>query len=1626
MEGNKDKIMNMIKSKGLKLFMLSVVVFGFLFSIFNTTVDKVGAADVRDYSLYHRASEVATTFGNQMAPDVDNDGKSPWIEGGFNAGSAGGYLGYSRDLSEDDEGIMGWVTSRFSANTMDYDFKQLEMLGGSSKLTGQDGNRLLGYGLYGAKLQELGLVDSTDADGSGLGSIGRWFYSTALLVAYWFARIVPFIFETILKLLTIFNPFTFFFGIADGLSSVQIPIIKEVAEYISNIYMYVQRISIYVIVPVLIGITAISVFMFRGGPGKKVSRLFVRVFMIFAGIPLIGATYTSIIEDLSDNMDMSTSYVDYIIHTQLVDTENWVKNSRLAPPINNPIYVDYSSSSGEVKGSTVVSRDMVLEINQKGAGKSQLAHLNTDVGSSSDLNDMIDSSKAGEENTSINNSTMDLINRYKKGERFSASDFEGYVKAQLDKDDNISDEAIASMFDPNIKELSSDDYADLFRHKNKAVDKFEGIEWSIYNFGRLGIANNGSDQFTLVTRNGNISNKIGKGSVRDSMSLANTGMDDHYVGLSPLAMYNFLNTEFELNSMKVYSPKTSSSGWASNDYASVTKVNHGFSGFIFGVESLVLISISAFLGLMYAIGLIKVVIASIPRILSSVFGTAFGSMAMITKLLVSTIVLVVELIGSILLYQIFDMLILGVFRGVDNLIVTPSTLGIGIVNDIQAIVTIMLSLGVAYFGLKNRTALGKMMEEVTTDTITKLMGGLDNSLNEGNRFHNPQGVQQGAQDGTVLGDDGGVGTRGSGTYASKVAGGHDPDSKEGRGLMDAIRETRGQEEALKRAKGEDYVEPEKGELEKDALERYGAYKGAALKDEMANTLGGFATAASALGVAGLDGGETARLEDRERAERRGISDAQRGMGKYSAPETSGDTDSSVEKDIDEPTSLENHEAEMSTINQTPDGEILNGDIDESVAMDNDGGTLESDQDEYGSVMDSVGIGEEAVLNEDDAHADQQMLEAFGDDAEEINMDDATDHPPMDVLSDDYDGYVDDLGTAAMAQTEQAEHHVEQADKQEAMAERYQEIVDDLSAKDELTADEQSKLDQAKNNVEKHGNLAEQHRNQARTAGRKGMKLADKQRDAAKQRQKAVGVNEHGENQAESVQKAQKYAQAQKTLNTKKGKRDQMKRELDQMQRNNPTDKSGIKKKQSQLNALDRQIKSDESSVGKLEAQALDALPQDNFDEHDLHSMDQGQLDNYAQQHNLSPEQMGQRLIETPTREEYDQARLQAASDLAEMGSKVGSSRQETFNNQKTFAQQSIDSAFGGPIENEEQIPQQISDKSQQLNALKQKQVKDKEKVSGLRKLGADVEADRLENSMGTTASQIKQVDNDINRLKQDQRKVNQRKAYSSVMSGALQQNQRKFKQQQRKAKTANKMQRKVISQGGSVDSRLEKQSPRMQSKYSYNLQNDMKPGGKLETKAQRMRNMNVSTQEEYNQAYNEAYAEYNEADNQIKQVNRRIRRAEQHGRTKEVSDLKGQRVNLRRNLAKQERIAKAKTNELRKNVSGLYYEAGYEPKNKALGGRITGDISRISKVAQDFNKNSLMYNKIRRSVGGDISKLSNNERKQYEQIVKSVDTQRDQLKKAGIPTNMFENQANRSQLTKLLGEEWNLISRGKR
>ncbi|WP_440176476.1 hypothetical protein [Bacillus subtilis] len=125
--------------------------------------------------------------------------------------------------------------------------------------------------------------------------------------------------------------------------------------------------------------------------------------------------------------------------------------------------------------------------------------------------------------------------------------------------------------------------------------------------------------------------------------------------------------------------------------------------------------------------MISIALRSIPRILSGVFGTALGSIAFITKLLISTAVLIAQIIAMIFFYALSENLIMTILLNFSDLIDAGGEFfGSGVIFDfVGSFLTIAITAAMTFFMIKNKTVFNQMMEEVVSGAINRMMGALD-------------------------------------------------------------------------------------------------------------------------------------------------------------------------------------------------------------------------------------------------------------------------------------------------------------------------------------------------------------------------------------------------------------------------------------------------------------------------------------------------------------------------------------------------------------------------------------------------------------------------------------------------------------------------------------------------------------------------------------------------------------------------------------------------------------------------------------------------------------------------------------------------------------------------------------
>ena len=763
--------------------------------------EESGGGGVNNISMYQRASEVARNFATVLSPGSDIEPAMIQPGGEFNApvnaGAAGGFLGYAEYMS-DDSGIAGWLMSNYTASSGTITYDQLENIIPGEEGSGSFGNLTRGkenpyfqYAGYGEALTSMGLAKSLREQ--GMEYFGRVLATGIVMAVYLVANAAPFLFMIGIKILQMLNPFQLFFYAIDGLESTNLGIISGVAGTISDIYQFIQSFSISVLFPALLVTTVLGVLLFaQASVLKRFGRYFLRLFLLFAGLPIIAMTYTGIVNDLSNQTKVGAEYANYLVLSSYVDFENWARNTRLAVPtggglIQNPRTV---STDDEVN-MRIADRDMILSINGPYAGHSSATSLMKSYGGDG-IGDVFRSERGrttiteGSNKQAMNETqkgnfmqTMGLLGRHITSAGYSGSQYDGEVTGQVQKirtnvsgqqasDDEDADNeltktdvAILKMFT-----LTSSDNRTWMQKRGSDDEWAEAIDWS----DAEGLFTEGaaeSEDFQFGDFNYHIYNagslegqKMGwyqSSSEVPDMSVDGAspvppvgGREAMAAGLSPLAMYNFLNTTFSDTGMTVYSPDKTVTDTARDTYASVTFGSSGIPAWTRWIENVAVMASMAALSIAYGLIMIGIAIKSLPRIVTGVFGTALGSLGFAAKLLISTLVGIGQIFGIIVLYYLAEMILMSLIMNMNKLTLQMeqafNTSGI-LIEFARSVITTIIIVAFTWFMIRNAKIFKEMLEEVISTGINKFMSLLDTSTGG-------QGLSTAKTSGGRVGDDG--------------------------------------------------------------------------------------------------------------------------------------------------------------------------------------------------------------------------------------------------------------------------------------------------------------------------------------------------------------------------------------------------------------------------------------------------------------------------------------------------------------------------------------------------------------------------------------------------------------------------------------------------------------------------------------------------------------------------------------------------------------------------------------------------------------------------------------------------------------------------------------------------------
>ena len=698
-------------------------------------------------------SSSAMLFSNASSPDSDIDEatREKWNAIAGKADSAGSFLGHTPN---------GWICGSGDRASTTCSLASLP------EDTGEFGSGLPYYAMFGATLNGLGLDNSgaphPDATPPMQKGAGMLMYAL-----FWIAASVGGIFQIVLSVLKMFNPFNIIvssigFLIPGGTSGVASggmnPVFSGIDALFRALYQWGLGLGFMVTIPLMLLLFVLFILLgkSKGNPqerNKKLKQLGIRIVFMVVGIPILGVLYTSTLDSMSQVVrDGNQGGPAQIVASTFVDFETWAVNTRLHIPEDAVIAWDAENgqptaeASTSVRGSALAINDMVNEdLNLNGYDVSGSSNLNSslegvsswtlsDVGGRDGFTDLGGSSESV--GSFFDPSGLvwgtNMIERYMSGEvvdgaQFSSTWMGGVTTRMHDPEKDLTREDVLSWFDDpynSASAMESMEDAELDPKDNPVLNTERGLETSMTMQCRMV----GQKCYTFSTGAGDMS----------AVEYPNSQTDVTEGNLSPAATYNYLNTSFAPTQMTVYDPGESANQHSKTYHAAVTTVGGGVMGPMYIVHGIILLGAFSLIGLVYAFGMLFSSIKRTVQLLMAAPLAVIGSLAFISRAILLVFAMTIEVLGTIMLYVLAQYLL----AGIPAIIEAPIVLlregatdpdnplsgfmgmlsGIAIWPFIGTLVGIIGGIVAIVMSLRMRKTILRGINEVMTNLVNKLIG----------------------------------------------------------------------------------------------------------------------------------------------------------------------------------------------------------------------------------------------------------------------------------------------------------------------------------------------------------------------------------------------------------------------------------------------------------------------------------------------------------------------------------------------------------------------------------------------------------------------------------------------------------------------------------------------------------------------------------------------------------------------------------------------------------------------------------------------------------------------------------------------------------------------------------------
>ncbi|MCI4659582.1 hypothetical protein [Cryobacterium zhongshanensis] len=720
----KKPVWSVKKSIALGMMLLIPLV-GFL----GTSAAQATDDDAMKFSFYKVASSTTAFFSNVQQPDNHTGFNASWNPIIQDPGSAGSLLGYA---DPNFSSVTGWMASKLSGSSDAIGYETLLVRSntddsssfGASKFQG-----MVDYAYFGAALKGMGL-DGTST-GLSLGFMNVVSGGLVMLL-YILGGAVDFVFNAFVGLLSVLNPFKLFYiGVAAispefangmvGNGTADVGPLSGLASFIGGWYTSLNTLAWTVMVPLFIGILLFSLVMFkkmdRGGALKKIV---IRVVFIGLGLPLLGTMYTGMVNSMADASSDGNAGSTRVVMSTYVDFENWAMKSRLAIPAS--AIIEWDPSSAQASGAAQANvRNSALAINNQSLSLGLTPIVSATTHDATWSNQILEGKSADvSTKASAFSTTVDMLMRFMGNAQVSAASFETTAKGELTQSAYYQANAnttVKGWFENMEKDANALNADDAAPSSNPLIAVQTGT----------GLQGSGSGVRKLTS---SVS-----GCMYTGTSIASYDGSARACNLSPLAMYNYLNTDFGSTSMTMYSSSNVMSEATRSIHNSVNQVGTGTMGFLYWFNAVVLLGSFVLIGLGYAFSLLFASIRRSFQIITAVPFATLGALAAIAKVVVYSVALILEVIITIFVYRIVQEFLTSLPQLIEMPFAQIMNNGAGgtmagFVTFLTSgwafgmVVTLLSIVGVLVFtvmALRVRKTLVKAVEEAVTKLVEKFM-----------------------------------------------------------------------------------------------------------------------------------------------------------------------------------------------------------------------------------------------------------------------------------------------------------------------------------------------------------------------------------------------------------------------------------------------------------------------------------------------------------------------------------------------------------------------------------------------------------------------------------------------------------------------------------------------------------------------------------------------------------------------------------------------------------------------------------------------------------------------------------------------------------------------------------------